>query len=359
MDGAMIDWGLAAQLAELVSTLPGATRSRDPEVERRALGPQLREAAAESEQLVSDYTGLSAIAPLPVAEAVDRPEWIRTNLAGMARLLDPVTERMGASLGPARLPVQLVGGMLLTAEVGVIVGFLAGRVLGQYEVVLIDPDARPRLLFVEPNLGDAVGALEAEHDELIRWVALHEVTHALQFGGVPWLREHLASMVRELTDGLTVNVDPSRLARLPSRDDLRGLVDAVRGGDVIGFVAGPQQKAIIDRMQATMAVVEGHAEHVMDAVGAEVLPSLPQLRAAMDRRRESRSAIARLVARLIGLDLKMRQYVLGKRFCDAVVESAGVAALHRVWDSPASLPSLEELEDPGAWVARTAPSAAA
>jgi coenzyme F420 biosynthesis associated uncharacterized protein len=357
---AMIDWGLAAQLAELVSSLPrpGGSPPRDGRPPP-ALGPLLLEAAGESERLVSGYTGLRPSAPLPAYEAVQRPEWIRANLSGMRGLRDPVTDKLGANLGPARVPLSAVAGLLLTAEVGVIVGFLAQRVLGQYEVVLLDPDARPRLLFVEPNLDDAVRALDADREELVRWVALHEVTHALQFAGVPWLREHLAGMISELTESLTVSVDPSRLRRLPSRGDLRGLVEAVREGNLVSFVAGPEQGRLLDRIQATMALVEGHAEHVMDAVGADVLPSLPRLRAAMNRRRESQGVVARLVARLIGLDLKLRQYVIGKRFCDAVVERGGIEALNRAWVAPENLPSLAELDDPDAWLARTAPSVAA
>jgi coenzyme F420 biosynthesis associated uncharacterized protein len=356
---AMIDWGLAAQLAELVASLPtGGGGERRGESRPAATG-RLLDAASDSERLVVGYTGLEPAFALPVAEPVDRSEWIRANLSGMRAVLEPITERLGTGMGPLRVPLKAAAGLLLTAEVGVLVGFLAGRVLGQYEVVLIDPDSKPRLLFVEPNLDDAVRALDAEPEELVRWVALHEVTHAVQFAGVPWLREHLAGMVAELTEGLTISVDASKLAKLPSRDDLRGLVDAVRDGDLVGFVAGPRQRELIDRMQATMAVVEGHAEHVMDAVGAEVLPSLPRLRAAMDRRRETRSVLFRLVARLIGLDMKMRQYVIGKRFCDAVVQRGGLQALNRVWASPDALPTLAELEDPARWMARTAPPAAA
>lgn len=356
----MIDWGLATQLAELVASLPTGGRSGDRRgAARSAATGGLLDAASDSERLVVGYTGLEPAFALPVAEPVDRSEWIRANLSGMRAVLEPITERLGTGMGPLRVPLKAAAGLLLTAEVGVLVGFLAGRVLGQYEVVLIDPDSKPRLLFVEPNLDDAVRALDAEPEELVRWVALHEVTHAVQFAGVPWLREHLAGMVAELTEGLTISVDASKLAKLPSRDDLRGLVDAVRDGDLVGFVAGPRQRELIDRMQATMAVVEGHAEHVMDAVGAEVLPSLPRLRAAMDRRRETRSVLFRLVARLIGLDMKMRQYVIGKRFCDAVVQRGGIQALNRVWASPDALPTLAELEDPTGWMARTAPPAAA
>jgi coenzyme F420 biosynthesis associated uncharacterized protein len=184
-------------------------------------------------------------------------------------------------------------------------------------------------------------------------VALHEVTHALQFAGVPWLRAHLASLIRELLASIEVSMDATRLLRLPSSRDLRTLVEAVRSGDLLTLVTRPEQRALIDRIQATMAVVEGHAEHVMDAVGAELLPSLPRLRAALEHRRASRSGPARLLSKLLGIELKLRQYETGKRFCDAVVEQGGVAALNRVWTSPDALPSPAELDAPAAWLART------
>jgi putative hydrolase len=100
-------------------------------------------------------------------------------------------------------------------------------------------------------------------------------------------------------------------------------------------------------------VLEGYAEHVMDAVGAEVLPDLPGLRAALDRRRRDRSGLLRVLERLIGLDLKLRQYEQGKAFCDAVVARGGIAVLNRVWAAPEALPTLAELDDAGAWIART------
>jgi coenzyme F420 biosynthesis associated uncharacterized protein len=188
---------------------------------------------------------------------------------------------------------------------------------------------------------------------MLRWVALHEVTHALQFAGVPWLREHLAALLRELLGSMEVSLNASRALRVPTRDDLRSLIDAVSSGDLISLVSTPAQRELLDRMQATMAVLEGYAEHVMDAAGPELVPSLPKLRAAMDRRRASPSAPARLLQRLLGLEMKMRQYKLGKAFCDAVVERGGIEALNRVWTGPEAMPTLAELEDPPAWMRRT------
>src|SRR6185295_795057 len=131
--------------------------------------------------------------------------------------------RLGAKLGP----VGTAAGALLAIEAGAISGFLGGRVLGQYEFPVLDPDGPARLLFVAPNLAHAATALDADTDQLLRWVALHETTHALEFGGVPWLREHIAGLVRELLDALEV-VNPGSLLRIPDLSNLRALVEQVR-----------------------------------------------------------------------------------------------------------------------------------
>jgi coenzyme F420 biosynthesis associated uncharacterized protein len=341
MMGQVIDWTLTERVAGMLAGDP----------ERGTPRPRLNEVAAKSERLVSAYAGLEAPAPLPEPELLTRPEWVRANLRSLQPTLEPLAGRLGEGLGPATPIVRAAGGALLAVELGVVVGYLSRRVLGQYELVILDPEAPSRLLFVGPNLDEASAAFG--EDDLLTWVALHEVTHALQFAGVPWLRDHLAGLLREMLASLEVSIDPSRLLRLPSRDDLRSLVDTVAQGGLIELVTTPAQRETLDRVQATMAVLEGHAEHVMDAVGAELVPSLPRLRAAMDRRRASASAPARLLQRLLGLEMKMRQYQLGKAFCDGVVEREGVEALNRVWEAPGMLPTLAELEDPDSWLART------
>ena len=293
---------------------------------------------------------------MPTAEWVGRAEWIAANVGSMRALLDPPLSRVGEGLGATKHAVRLGAGVVLTAEVGVVLGFLAQRVLGQYELVLLDTtpeDRPPRLLFVLPNLGAAGRAFGADEKEFLHWVALHEVTHAVQFAGVPWLQSHMAAMVRELLSHAEVRIDARRALRMPGTDDLKRLAAAVRSGDLVSLVASEQERATLERMQATMAVLEGHAEHVMDAVGAPLLPSLPKLRAALEERRRSQSAPARLLARLLGLEMKLRQYEQGKRFCDAVVREAGVEALNRVWSSPEMLPSNAELDAPRQWLNRT------
>jgi len=344
----VIDWVLAERIAAYVA---GTGNSRVPSADLGAL-------AAESQKRVSAYTGLEPAQPLPEPEGIGRREWVSTNIGAMRALLDPVLERTGKSLGPLRPAMQLAMGVALTTEVGVVLGYLAQRVLGQYELVLLDEavdDRPPRLLFVLPNLGQAVQAFGAEEQEFMTWVALHEVTHAVQFAGVPWLHGHVAGLIRALLRSAELRIDAPRRLRVPSGDELRRIGSALRHGDLISIVASETERDTLDRVQAVMAVIEGHAEHVMDAVAPDLLPSLPKLRAALDRRRRSQSGLSRLLARLLGLDLKLRQYERGKYFCDAVVKARGRDALHHVFSSPEALPTLAELDDPRAWLTRTAP----
>jgi coenzyme F420 biosynthesis associated uncharacterized protein len=334
----VIDWKLAGQVARGIANLQPAG---DPTPFEQLAAP-----AEESERLVSAYTGLSAAVPPP--EAVGRPEWIDANLRGIAGVLDPVAEKLGAKLGP----LGGAAGAVLAIEAGAISGFLGGRVLGQYEFSVLEPDAPSRLLFVAPNLAHAARALDADTDQLLRWVALHETTHALQFGGVPWLREHIAGLVRELLGALEV-VNPGSLLRIPDLSDLRALVEQVREQGLAFVAVGGERREMLEGVQAFMALLEGYAEHVMDAVGAKALSDLDAMRAAMDRRRTERSGLLRLLERLIGLDMKIRQYQQGKAFCDGVVARGGIAALNRAWTGPEALPTPAELDDPVGWLART------
>ena len=352
----MIDRVLTQRIANAVARGPGARRTAAP-APVHTLPGDLGSICADAESRVVRYTGLVPAAPLPAPEALPRSGWIAANVNSMGALLDGVGDRLagGGLLGAA---TRSAAGVLLSVEAGALTGYLSQRVLGQYEFVMVQPEAPARLLFVAPNIAQAADRLKADPEELLRWIAFHEVTHAVQFSGVPWLRPYLAGLLGELLASLDVKVDPRALLKLPSRDDVRGLVDGFRQGGIVAAL-GPGRREILDRVQAVMGVIEGHAEHVMDVVGAEALPSLAELRAALDRRRRERPPLLALLERLIGLEAKMRQYEDGKRFCDAVVEAAGPAGLHRVFDAPERLPSSTELRDPAAWVRRTSAPAAA
>jgi coenzyme F420 biosynthesis associated uncharacterized protein len=341
----VIDWILAEKIAGYVA---GTGDGRLPTSDLASL-------SAESERRVIAYTGLQPARALPEPEGIGRREWVASNVRAMRALLDPVLERAGKGLGPLRPAMRITVGVMVTTEVGVVLGYLAQRVLGQYELVLLDEVADnqpPRLLFVLPNLGQAVHAFGAEEREFMTWIALHEVTHAVQFAGVPWLQSHLAGLVRELLESAELRIETPRKLHLPSGDEIRRVARALRRGDLITIATSEAERETLDRVQAVMAVIEGHAEHVMDAVAPDLLPSLPKLRAALDQRRRSQSRLSRLIARVLGLELKLRQYEQGKYFCDAIVREGGTETLNRVFSEPAALPTLRELRDPSAWLAR-------
>ncbi|MEA2417961.1 MAG: hypothetical protein QOE60_167 [Thermoleophilaceae bacterium] len=348
----MVDWSLARQVARLAA---GSGDEGPPQADVAAL-------CVEMEQHVADYTGLSLETPVPAAELVGRGEWASVNLDSLAQLLDPVAARLEQRLefaGPLAGALKAGAAATLAAEAGLVLGYVAQRVLGQYEVSLLGGDAPPRLLFVAPNLRKAVRELEVEPESFHRWIAAHELTHVYQFQGVGWLREHLGGMVRSYLSTVEVRIDRGAAGGLPSMPDLSRLVENFRDGGLAALVQTNEQRAVMGQMQAAMAVVEGYSEHVMDAIGATAIPGHEELRRAMDARRRSRSAPERLIEGLLGLNMKMRQYEQGKVFCDAVAAEAGMEALNRVWDAPSSLPTPSELERPLEWLARVGPAPAA
>jgi coenzyme F420 biosynthesis associated uncharacterized protein len=342
MDG--IDWNVAQRVGEMLS---GGT----PYVSAGGAGVQ--SLAQDFAIRVSAYTGLALNDPIPAIEPVDRPRWIEANIATMRPLLDPLTQRLGKGSGPLAPALRSTTQLLLGVQVGAVTGVLSQRVLGQYDIALLDAERPPRLLLLAPNIAQAARNLGLDRDEFTAWVAIHEVTHAVQFSGAPWLRAHLGGMLRELLDGMQVGVGLGGLAKLPSATGLRALVARLRAGELMRIGLGEERWALVERMQAAMSLIEGHAEHVMDAVGAEVLPSLERMRTAMNRRRRSRAWPWRIVERLLGLEMKMRQYEVGRAFCDEVVKELGPPALTRAWQSPALLPTTVELQEPRLWMERT------
>jgi coenzyme F420 biosynthesis associated uncharacterized protein len=368
----MVDWSIARRVAGLVAR--AEDRVVDPGLDLVALG-------AEFEARVSDYTGLVPVDPIPRPELVSRQGWSDANFEAMAELMKPVEERMRdrfEKAGPLAGPLRTGAGAALAVELGLVVGYMSQRVLGQYELSLIAGTANPRLLFVGTNLVGAAAALNVDREAFVRWVTVHELTHAMQFGGVPWLRDHMGGLLKEYLETVDVkdasadatDVDTSAASNGASRGRSGGLLGALerlrqidlpdpseladrfRDGGVAALVQTDEQRDVMERMQAAMAVVEGHAEHVMDALAPELVPQHEGLRAAMDARRQSRSAPERVLLRLLGMEMKMRQYKVGKEFCDAIVASDGIAGLNQVWVGPEALPTLAELEQPADWLAR-------
>ncbi len=357
----MIDWDIA------IST---GTRWAKP-------GPQV--SLAEARRTVSELRDLAGAVQQPVYEVtrmpgapdgalgrvavVDRPGWIRANVDGFRVVLEPLVEQLrerapgGSGSRPGSV-MTAVGSRVTGIQAGLILAYLSSRVLGQYELFL-PPDASPvdgeqpgRLTLVAPNIVMVERELGVDSHDFRRWVCLHEETHRLQFTAVPWLRDYVQSQMSEFL--LASELDPAAiLQRIRSAAD--AMAGAVRGGDggsLIDAVATPRQREIMDRLTSVMTLVEGHGDYVMDAVGPQVVPSVAQIRERFNARRGSSGRIEQTIRRILGIDLKMKQYAEGSRFVRAVVDEVGMAAFNKVWTSPETLPTREEFAHPHAWVER-------
>lgn len=351
----MVDWDLAGRTARAVSGGVGPIGRPGPQPPDRYRVDEVVAACERELERAAAYAGLGEVSSAPLAELVDRGEWTETALGTLAEAVGPLERRLADELGAAgplaALARRLLGGAA-GAEAGAAVGYAGRRVLGQYDVALFGPPRPPRLLFVGANLDAARAELGAERELFLSWVALHETTHVVQFERVPWLAGHIGALAGALIESAAEQTAAGArdLARRLIGDP-RAVIRAALRGELARLLADPDQRRSFDSLQAAMSVIEGHAEHVMDSAAPD-RPGLGELRAALDRRRARSGGLGDAVGRLLGFDLKLRQYALGKAFCDAVAARGGGATLRLLWASPDRLPTLAELEDPARWLAR-------
>jgi coenzyme F420 biosynthesis associated uncharacterized protein len=326
------------------------------------LTTDLATAVPRSEELVAEASGIPT--PPPVRWGViDRSAWAEANIDGLATLLAPLGEKLGKRLEAAPPGVRLAQRGVISAEVGVLLGYVSRRVLGQYDILVPEDgeagggratQSRGPLLFVGPNIVETERRFSFVPREFALWVALHEVTHRFQFAGVPWLRERFFTLVRSYMDG--TDLDARKLAARLRSAGTRLLSPRTppEEKNPMYLLASPEQRATLDQLQALMAVVEGHGNYVMDTTGATVIPSFGRMRRVFQARREQVGAVQRVIHHLIGLEMKFRQYEMGQRFCDAVAAAEGPAALGHLWADPGNMPTLAELREPRRWLVRVA-----
>src|SRR5690606_38772952 len=296
------------------------------------------------------YTGLTSKVAHPPVRVVDRADWAGVNIAGLREVVTPLMTQLAGDRAPDHGIAATVGARLTGVQAGTVLAYLSGKVLGQYEVFTGDPG---QLLLVAPNIVEAEQKLGADPRDFRLWVCLHEVTHRTQFTAVPWLRSHFLGEVQAF-------VDAARADGVPLADRLRegvgALADAVRNPEsrasVLDVVQTPAQRAVLDRLTAVMTLLEGHAEFVMDGVGPEVVPTVADIRRKFNRRRQAANPLEKLLRRLLGVEVKLRQYAEGRNFVHAVVERVGMDGFNQVYASAENLPKLEEITNPEAWVAR-------
>ncbi|MFE6983965.1 zinc-dependent metalloprotease [Streptomyces griseus] len=362
----MVDWNLAVATATRL-VRPGPDISRE---EARAVVAELRRHAKASEEHVRLFTRMIPEGTEPEDTpvlVVDRPGWIRANVAGFRELLRPLLTKMESrrSGGPGGAVLGAVGGKVTGVELGMLLSFLASRVLGQYETFAPATRDLPasangggRLLLVAPNIVHVERELDVDPHDFRLWVALHEETHRTQFTGVPWLRDHLQGEIQTFLD--ETDVDPMTFV-----ERLREAAQSLSGGrpegeqgesdsrGLVDIVQTPTQREVLGRLTAVMSLLEGHADYVMDGVGPDVVGSVSEIREKFQQRRaQGAGRLDQALRKLLGLDAKLRQYKDGEKFVRSVVEEVGMDGFNRVWTSPNTLPTKAEIAKPADWVAR-------
>ncbi len=342
----MVDWELAARIGARAAG-PGPVVSAAEADEAVA---ELRDGANRSTGLVAEFTGLEAAWGEAPVLVVDRAGWVRANADSFARVIDPLASRLTDGKPTPSGIVKAVGSRVTAAEVGGLLGFLGGKVLGQF-----DPFHEPagRLLLVAPNVVHVERELRADPHDFRLWVCLHEETHRVQFTAVPWMRQHLFSLMDQVVGAVqpdTMVADVvSRASQLVRAT--RG-TDGERGGSLLELIGSPEQRALIDQVTGVMSLLEGHADVVMDGVGPEVIGSVASIRSKFNARRGGTGTLDRLLRRLLGLDAKMAQYRDGAAFVRTVIDQVGMEGFNAVWADPSHLPTKDEIHAPATWVAR-------
>lgn len=315
----------------------------------------------DSQEQVAAYTGLAATGMPTMVEVFTQEDWIDANLASFKFLFDPISERyvklieeMEGEKSAAGRSTRRIARSVLSVQIGIIMGYLARNVLGQFDLSIPEPERGSRLYVVENNVRRVELEARLEPREFRQWITLHEVTHSFEFHCNGWLREYLSSSMQEYLNG----IDWRGLSRpdlfRKMREGRAGVKqdDALRAGGLISIIATPEQRAILCRLQAVMSVLEGYSNHVMDGVGKDLLPSYEEMKERFERRRESKSGAERLFQRLIGISLKLQQYKIGQAFVDAVVDEESVEFLNRVWVKAENMPTLDEVNSPAIWIDR-------
>jgi coenzyme F420 biosynthesis associated uncharacterized protein len=349
----LVDWGLVERIAiGRASRAAGALSA----LELRAAEGAYREAMARVVPRLEEALGTALPGVVERASVVDRAGWVRANVGTFrtlisrmeGQLLDQVVPVGG---GLTRATMALANRWVTSQQLGFLLGFMGTRVLGQYDLAILSAEAQDgRLLFVEENIRGTAHALGIPVAPFRTWIALHETTHAFEFEGQRWLRPYLAERLeRQLTlfSGSATSL---------GRDAFRALGRALRGEGAgehwLERLMSDEQRRLFRETQAVMSLLEGFSDYVMDEVGRGLVPDVERISARFHERRQQRSGFERAVLRLTGMDLKMEQYARGERFVRAIAEARGRPALARMWEGPATLPTAEEITDPGRWIAR-------
>jgi coenzyme F420 biosynthesis associated uncharacterized protein len=327
-----------------------------------SLQPDFEELTAEAEELVAAETGLRPLTGPARARVTDRAGWVKANIASFQRLLRPLTDRLAQRMpngSGIAAPLTGVARTISGVELGTMLGWMSTRVLGQYDLLLVEeerPEDQDIVYYVGPN----VIALEKRFGfpprEFRLWLALHEVTHRAQFTGVPWMRPHFLGLVESSLGA--VDPDPKRFLNALRRavEEMRAGRNPLADGGIVALLAGEEQRVVLNRIQGMMSLLEGHGDVTMDRAAADRIPSADRFSRVLRERRGQSRGMAKALQQLIGLEAKLKQYEQGEAFIRAVEEAGGRPLLDLVWTGPEALPTLDEVREPDRWLARMASS---
>ena len=354
MDAAKVDWSMGSYSARLADWNTAVDVGRRvsgpgvpvPSVERARLREDLAELVPHAEDLIRGFTDMEVSGFRSRPWVMARSEWIRANLKGLQRLLEPLAERI-LDGRPDRASYKRKA---LGAQAGILMGYVARKVLGQYDVFL-PPDDEGLLYFVGPNVIEVERRFSLPPRDFRLWIAIHEVTHRVQFGSATWLQGHLSGLVNEYLDSVQLD-SHEMISQLR-----RAAEEAKAGGDWRGMggvflLLTPEQREMFMRMQALMSLLEGHASFVMNEVARDHVSDVDRMRRALSARRGRASNVERGFQKAIGFDQKIRQYDTGERFVRAIVGRAGMSTFNLVWRSAGDLPTLDEIGEPERWLTR-------
>ncbi|MEE3853261.1 zinc-dependent metalloprotease [Gordonia sp. LSe1-13] len=341
--GARIDWGLAAATGKRLSRPGPKTTAYTLD----AAHAELADAATRAEAPVREVTGLADGLRVPTTRILDREEWVEAAAQSMQSML---------GLDGAPADDSILGGISAKVggvQAGGLLAFLSGAILGQYDPFTPDPDTGDPgvLMVVAPNIIAVERSLRVVPSDFRLWVCLHEVTHRVQFSANPWLRQYMVDNLEILTadSGESTGEIVGRIT-----ETLRG--DKPREKGVLGamqLLQTPEQYEAFNRMMMLGTLLEGHADHVMDAVGPAHVPTVATIRQAFDKRRTApRNPVQRIIRALIGMDAKLAQYIRGKAFVDEVVDAVGMERFNTIWTSPETMPRPDEIDEPRRWMQR-------
>jgi coenzyme F420 biosynthesis associated uncharacterized protein len=351
-----VDWARAEQVAITLSGLSPA-----PNADVEGWDPPI----GLIEQQIEDVTGLRSAAGTAFVDLIDRPAWIRANVASFRQLLDPVLSKLAlrrSASGLAAGPLTSWSQQLASAELGTMLGWMGGRVLGQYDLLVRgdagDAGADGAVYLVGPNLATMEQRFGFDPIEFRTWVLVHELTHRAQFTGVPWMRAYFTGLVDELLGG----VDPRPGVLFGALRDALKRPDAalqqLRETGLTGLIASPDQRAVIGRLGGLMSLLEGHGDVTMTRAAGDLVPDVGRYARVIAARRANGNPLTKLLKLLTGMDAKLNQYAAGERFIGAVETVGGPRAIDVCWTSPAMLPSIDEIRDPPQWLRRVGRGAA-